>query len=637
MAGSEIERRLRIADDAEAIGDNALARLMRASVSGAATAAAARRDGGNDDDGEGTAAAAVVDTTARAATSQYPPPTLMNVVYRKHTEPAPVLHTVAVHHMVASYGSQMVQWRPFDPKPWVERQEEARRRANAPDATDADQDAWGGRWATDAGPVMGTAACAQQRLGCITGTEAATLAGGNPWAARDAGADGFTDTREWLLARKTGATPADKPRNAAMKRGNDEEQEAADLFEAVTGIELLHVNVGFIKDADGLVGASPDRLCRWLRMCTEIKSKGSHFAFIPETNYWWQMQQQMYVLGIEWNVYTQYISSGSYGGVRMPQICFHLIPFNAAAFDDFLRNRVAPFMLDLSRRLNVAPPEAAVRLAASGAAPAAGAPAFAGFAPAPRSQYTRVRAPTAAAAAAAAAPGRVFNRDSPMDDFATAFAAATSRPSVAVGAPAQQFVWQQQQQPRVGTVARPPLHPGAPASRARPAWAKARAGQSAAAKRIAAAAMAAATSGAGVSIEAAAAAAAAASKAPQKKKRAPAGSAYVGLPAGTRFDGVTPVRRAASTGAPRRKRSDDASAVVAPLASRSVPKTEAAAKRRRTTDERRAAEQRLAAGVATMQAAMMLLAPEPEPAPKPRTAKKAPARKRTGASAAWAL
>lgn len=601
---------------------------------------------GDDDDDNDNGNDAPLAPARPAAAYPYPKPTVHKVVYRKFTEPHPSEHTVAVFPVNRSYGTQRVQWLPFDPQPWLERQVRAKetkrgegvdgdgpararaRRAQgiqkqlaaAPGASD--NDLWWARIFDQPGPQMGTAACARQRESCITGTEAATLVGDNPWSARDAAADDFKDTREWLLARKTGRVPSDKPANANMKRGQDEEQEAGELFEALTGIELAKEPIGFIRHPDGLVGASPDRRCKWVPLLIEIKSKRDTFKFIPEINYWWQVQQQMYVTGIHNCVLLQYISAKEFAGARIPAVCMHLIQFDEASYDAYLRDYAAPFAIDLARRRGVAPPPAALRLVRGGGGGGAARPAG-------------TQAPVAGHTAAAAA------------------AAASVPVSSAAGVCAKEMA---AFAPNTG-VAGPGAASAATRRPAPPSWIMSR--ESAAARAVAEAALAAA--GGLTGVEAAAAVAAAAPKAP-RKPRAPAGSAYAGLPPGTHFNGQPPVKKprkpralpktskaglatadelqqlndaasaaiAAVTAAAAR-----AAAAVAPAAPRpvppaaatrmatgvrAIPKTpKALARRRADTDERA----RMQAGVAAMQAAMMLFAPPPPSQPATTSAAKA--------------
>lgn len=605
----------------------------------------------------------------------HPAPTVAKVVYRKFTEAEAQEHTVAVYSVRKSYGTQQVQWLPFDAEPWRARQAMQRQLAKAPGASERDL-WWAEVFRARPGLQMGSAECTREREACVTGTEAATLAGVNPWSGRDAAAAGFSDTREWLLARKTGQA-GDKGRNANMQRGIDEEQEAADLFEALTGIELVPETPGFIRHPDGLVGASPDRRARWVPLLLEIKSKRDRFAFFVEHNYWWQMQQQMYVTGIHSCVYLQYISSRAFAGVHIPHVCMHLIQFDAASFDAYLRDYAAPFAIELAQRKGVPPPPAAIELVRQAGATAAVAALV----------NNRRGASASAAAAAAASAAATAPMTSPSHVMPARPAVATAfAPAVATmqsGMTARPRPYQQMNGAMVGPTdagagyAAPwapdtgvdprTVHTGAP-PRGRPATSAARVpararpaapfwappgGQSAAAQRIAAAALAAAGGVTGAEAEAAAAAAMAPPKAP-RAPRAPAGSAYAGLPPGTHFNGQPPVKKPRKPRAPPKtsktglatadelqQLNDAASAaiaavtaaaarataVVAPAAPRPVPPAAAArmatgvraipktpkalVRRRADTDERA----RMQAGVAAMQAAMMLFAPPPPPSP----------------------
>ncbi len=204
------------------------------------------------------------------------------------------------------------------------------------------------------GPVMDTEDCTRQRSASVTGGDAATLYGANPWSQRDAELDGYTDVREWMLARKLGIL-RDKGTNPDMQRGKDEEQEAADLFEQLTGLELARTPMGYIIHATGLVGASPDRRCEYAPLLIEIKSKRDTLKYKVETNYWWQVQLQMAVTGIRNCVLFQYISLREFGDYMLPQVCMHLIQFDATKFDDFLENYARPFIAERALRESQAP------------------------------------------------------------------------------------------------------------------------------------------------------------------------------------------------------------------------------------------------------------------------------------------
>lgn len=529
-----------------------------------------------------------------------------------------------------------------------------RQLAAAPGASD--KDLWWAQIFDQPGPQMGTAACAQQRESCVTGTEAATLVGVNPWSSRDAAADRFTDVREWLLARKTGAVRRDNAPNANMQRGLDEEQEAGELFEALTGLELSKTPIGFIRHPDGLVGASPDRRCQWVPLLIEIKSKRDAFKFIPEINYWWQVQQQMYVTGVHNCVLLQYISSKAFAGTTLPAVCMHLIPFNESAFDAYLRDYAAPFAIDLALRRGLPPPEAALALTDPSAARAAASASAAARSTA-RGGAVHTGAASAAAAAAARAYDEVMQRANVQG--LAAFAPNTSVASAR---------------------AQPVVAPKASAPTGMAWWAHGR--ESATARAIAEAALAAAGGLSGV--EAAAAAAAPPKPRAPTKKRAPAGSAYAGIPAGAHFNGqpipkkprkprtpkalpqpeqspqqpppppppqqtpaaaaaaayyaaVAAATAAASTTAPPPRAARAAPAPAAGV--RAIPKTPKALARRRAETE---AQQRMQAGVAAMQAAMILFAPAsaaaaaaaPAPVSPLPVAAAARPRKRKDASAA---
>lgn len=62
--------------------------------------------------------------------------------------------------------------------------------------------------------------------------------------------------------------------NANMERGHEQEQEAADYYAMINGVELE--KIGFITDDLGIYGCSPDRCMFYLRGGLEIKTAAPH-------------------------------------------------------------------------------------------------------------------------------------------------------------------------------------------------------------------------------------------------------------------------------------------------------------------------------------------------------------------------
>ena len=307
-------------------------------------------------------------------------PYVAHVVYQKHTEPAPQEHSVAVfgawHSKATAASEGDSEWAPFDPEPWLNIQARHQKilddhRARLPpsqrhlpiDPTTVFD--WA-RVFNKPGPIMDTPACTVARQNVITGTEAATLAGVNPYSERDATKDGYgTNTRKWLLDKKAGIIHVNYE-NDDMRRGKAEEQEAGELFESLTGLRLARAPIGFIEHASGLVGASPDRRCELAPLLIEIKSKRNRFDFKVPINYWWQMQMQMASTGIHNCVLFQYISLRAFGpNVMIPQCMWHLVQFNQARFQDFLERFAAPFAQDLALLKRIKDPAGAASAAAA--------------------------------------------------------------------------------------------------------------------------------------------------------------------------------------------------------------------------------------------------------------------------------
>jgi len=198
--------------------------------------------------------------------------------------------------------------------------------------------------------MPGTTAYTRATSRFVTGTEASILCGDNPYVARDAHAAGFgNDTHAYLVAKKAGRVPP-LVANHHMQRGIREEQEAGELFEALTGLELAREPIGNIRSEEMRVCATPDRRCLWVPLLIEIKSKATRFS-LPgiEPNYWWQMQTQMAVTGLRHNVYFQYISSRRYGDWDLPHACMHLVPFAEDAWNAYLSEHLRPFVSRLDR------------------------------------------------------------------------------------------------------------------------------------------------------------------------------------------------------------------------------------------------------------------------------------------------
>lgn len=235
------------------------------------------------------------------------------------------------------------------------------------------------------------------RKKALTGTEASALFGANPFelkrALKDLGRD--KDARvvtrsEWERGLARGVEPremvtldelqehligsklgeyAPPEQTAAMARGNIEEGPAAYIFEQVTGIELLRgkhpkygdlENLGFTTkdtEVDGhtiRVGATPDRMGRWVRLLVEIKSRG-WIKYTVDISHYWQMQMQMAVTGIRYCAYVQYGKNSrlhnTETGFFHDAMFIHLVKFNQEKWAWFIRNYAMPFSLRLQERM----------------------------------------------------------------------------------------------------------------------------------------------------------------------------------------------------------------------------------------------------------------------------------------------
>jgi hypothetical protein len=136
----------------------------------------------------------------------------------------------------------------------------------------------------------------------------------------------------------------------AMQRGNDEENEAAELLERATGLEIHHLDLGvMVQLPEKEFGASPDRICRWVRALIEIKSKDRFNMwgkeFMIDNAHYLQMQQQMATTGIPNVLYVQYISPRkTRQGLEKPaQLCVMLVPWNQQFFDNYYLMYIKPF------------------------------------------------------------------------------------------------------------------------------------------------------------------------------------------------------------------------------------------------------------------------------------------------------
>ena len=94
----------------------------------------------------------------------------------------------------------------------------------------------------------------------ITATNVASILGQNPY-----------ETSDRLFKKKTGQIPPEKS-NPACQFGTRYESEAAAVYQAVTGNELVEEDIGLVVHPTLLdFGASPDRVCKFYPILIEIK------------------------------------------------------------------------------------------------------------------------------------------------------------------------------------------------------------------------------------------------------------------------------------------------------------------------------------------------------------------------------
>lgn len=130
-----------------------------------------------------------------------------------------------------------------------------------------------------------------------------------------------TSTGELTKSNKGGRTPREKYmlklsaeritgrftvgyKNKDMDRGHEQEQEAADYYAMINGVELQ--KVGFILDDSGSYGCSPDRCMFDIKGGLEIKTAEQHVQ-AERLDYGWtgmehhrQAMGCMLVTGMEW-------------------------------------------------------------------------------------------------------------------------------------------------------------------------------------------------------------------------------------------------------------------------------------------------------------------------------------------------
>jgi putative phage-type endonuclease len=119
-------------------------------------------------------------------------------------------------------------------------------------------------------------------------------------------------SRSAMLRYKRGGIASQSPprqqNEVAMNHGLRYEDEAARIFTQVTGIELVSGDIGLITHPQyPFLGATPDRLCRWLPVIVEIKCPyraAIHHA-VP-TYYVPQIQLQLELTDAEFCCFVQY-------------------------------------------------------------------------------------------------------------------------------------------------------------------------------------------------------------------------------------------------------------------------------------------------------------------------------------------
>ena len=187
-------------------------------------------------------------------------------------------------------------------------------------------------------------------------TDKALLEGKSPYTT-EVRQHGYTDQRDFLMAKKLGIVPPTKS-NPDMERGNNEENECIELFATLSGLEPYPTNLGVIQHPDGYYGASPDGVMRWLKVLVEAKSRRTepkthgrkgHKEYIVEGPHYMQIQQQLATVhadGIDTCFYLQYVSPKREAGSMetRAKLCVHEVRFNRAAFDVYLKELVIPFM-----------------------------------------------------------------------------------------------------------------------------------------------------------------------------------------------------------------------------------------------------------------------------------------------------